>query len=160
RPENIGLYCVGTVQEELGCRGAQTSAFNIDPNVAFAIDVGFATDTPDMQPKEIGVAKLGKGPLLSRNADENRILGKIIRDICKRKKIQFQEDAGFTASGGTDSAVIQLSRAGVATTLVSIPNRYMHTSVEVVDMQDVKNAVALITETILSLKGNELFIPF
>ncbi|MCP4176203.1 MAG: M42 family metallopeptidase [bacterium] len=160
RPKNIGFYCVGTVQEELGCRGAQTSAFKIEPNIAFAIDVGFATDTPDMQPKEIGVAKLGKGPLLSRNADENKVFGKIIRATCKKKNIPFQEDAGFTASGGTDSAVIQLSRTGVATTLVSIPNRYMHTSVEVVDMQDVKNAIALITETILSLDGTEVFIPF
>lgn len=157
--KNIGVYCVGTVQEELGLRGAQTAAFSIHPDVGFAIDVGFATDTPDINVKQYGVAKLGKGPIIHRNADNNIILGKLMREMAKKKKIDYQEDAGFRASGGTDTSAIQLTKSGVATALISIPNRYMHTQVEMVDLNDVENAVKLLSETIFSLKPEQSFIP-
>jgi len=155
----IGVYCVGTVQEELGLRGAHTSAFGIAPQAAFAIDVTFATDTPDMEKKTIGDIKLGKGAVLSRNADTNPVLLRKIKEVAKKKKISFQEEAGFRASGGTDTSVIQLTRSGVATALISIPNRYMHTQVEVCDLRDVESAIKLIKETILSLKESDTFIP-
>ena len=157
--KNIGVYCVGTVQEELGLRGAQTAAFSIHPNVGIAIDVGFATDTPDINVKQYGVAKLGKGPILHRNADNNIVLGKLLRSTAKENKIEYQEDAGFRASGGTDTAVIQLTKSGVATALICIPNRYMHTQVEMVDLNDVENAVKLLTETISTLQIEQNFIP-
>jgi endoglucanase len=155
----IGIYCVGTVQEELGLRGATTSAFGIAPNVGFAVDVTFSTDTPDLEKKLIGDIRLGSGPVLSRNADTNSILLRKIKQIASKKKIKFQEEAGFRASGGTDTSVIQLSRSGVATALVSIPNRYMHTPVEVCDLRDVEGAIKLLKETILSLKPGDTFIP-
>ena len=154
---NLGVYCVGTVQEEVGCRGASTASFSINPNVGIAVDVTFATDVPDINKKEFGDILLGSGPTLTRFADENRIFGKHIRDTAKNKNIPYQEDAGRSASGGTDTCKIQLSRGGVATSLVSIPNRYMHTPVEVCDLEDVHNAILLIKEAIFALKDNMTF---
>ena len=159
RDFDIGVYCVGTVQEEVGLRGAHTAAYKINPNVGIAVDVGFATDTPDINVKEHGSIKLGKGPILTRFANENQVLGKKIRAIAKSKKIPIQEEAGYSASGGTDTASIQLARDGVATALVSIPNRYMHTPVEICDLRDVENTIELLSELILSLKPDDTFIP-
>lgn len=156
--KNIGVYCVGTVQEELGHRGAQTAAFNITPNIGFAIDVGHAIDTPDLNVKHFGSIKLGDGPILARNADNNIVLGKKMRELAKKRKIKYQEDAGSRASGGTDTTIIQLTKTGVATALVSIPNRYMHTPVEMVDLKDVEGAIKLLTDTIASLDAKQTFI--
>jgi len=159
RKINVAVYGVGTVQEELGLRGATTSAFGIAPNVGFAIDVGFATDTPDIEKKTLGSVSLGKGPILSRSADDNPVLSKILRATAKKKNIKYQDKAGYRASGGTDTAIIQLTRGGVATSLVSIPNRYMHTPVEMCDLRDVEAAIKLLVETILTLKPGQTFIP-
>ncbi|HCE41933.1 MAG TPA: hydrolase [Lentisphaeria bacterium] len=159
RKINVAVYGVGTVQEELGLRGATTSAFGIAPNVGFAIDVGFATDTPDIEKKTLGSIYLGKGPILSRSADDNPVISKILRAAAKKKKISYQEKAGYRASGGTDTAIIQLTRGGVATSLIGIPNRYMHTPVEMCDLRDVEAAIKLLVETIVTLKPGQTFIP-
>ena len=159
RQLNVAVYGVGTVQEEVGLRGAQASAFGIAPDVAFALDVGFTTDLPDIPKKLLGDTKLGAGPILNRNCDNNIVLGKILRNVANEKNIPYQESAAFRATGGTDTAAIQLSRGGVATALLSIPNRYMHSAVEMCDLRDAKAAVELLTETIASLKGDESFIP-
>jgi endoglucanase len=159
RKLNIGVYGVGTVQEELGLRGVTTSCFGIAPNIGFAIDVGFTTDLPDIPKKLLGDIKLGAGPELNRSADNNVVLGRQIRAIARKHKIEYQETAAHRASGGTDTAQMQLTRAGVATALISIPNRYMHSQVEICDLRDIEGAVKLLTETIASLKGNESFIP-
>jgi endoglucanase len=156
---NVGVYAVGTVQEELGLRGAATSAFGINPNVGIAVDVGFATDLPDIDKKELGEGVMGKGPFIERNADNNPVLGRVIRKIAAKHKIPVQEKAGFRASGGTDTARIQLTRSGVATALISIPNRYMHTPVEMCDLRDVEAAIKLIVETVVSLKSSDTFVP-
>ncbi|MBN1864613.1 MAG: M42 family metallopeptidase [Victivallales bacterium] len=159
RKPKSAVYCVGTVQEELGLRGASASAFGIAPQVGFAVDVTFSTDIPDVPKKEIGDIRLGKGPVIARNADNNPVLGRKIREVAKKKKIICQEEAGFRASGGTDTSVIQLTRGGVATALVSIPNRYMHSPVEICDLRDIEGAVKLLTETIMSIKPGDSFIP-
>ncbi len=156
---SVGVYAVGTVQEELGLRGATTSAFGIAPTVGFAVDVGFTTDVPDIEKKILGDVRLGKGPVINRTADNNPVLYGMLKDTAKKKKIQIQEKAGFRASGGTDTSVIQLTRSGVATALISIPNRYMHTPVELCDLRDVEWAVNLLSETIYQFKGNEDFTP-
>ncbi|HPN83772.1 MAG TPA: hypothetical protein PK821_00415, partial [Victivallales bacterium] len=83
---------------------------------------------------------------------------KKIKQAASKKKIKYQEEAGFRASGGTDTSVIQLTRSGVATALVSIPNRYMHTQVEICDLRDIEGAIKLLKETILSLKPSDSFI--
>ncbi|MDD3155629.1 MAG: hypothetical protein PHS41_12260 [Victivallaceae bacterium] len=156
---NVAVYGVGSVQEELGLRGATTSTFAIDPAVGFAIDVGFATDLPDIPKKLLGEIKLGAGPELSRSADNNQVLARRIRAVAKAKKIVCQETAGHRATGGTDTAKMQLTRSGVATALVSIPNRYMHSPVEICDLRDAEAAAKLLAETIASFQGDETFIP-
>ena len=155
----VGVYAVGTVQEELGLRGARSSAFGVDPQASICVDVGFATDVPGVEKKTWGDVTLGGGPILRRNANNNPVMNRIMFEVAKRKKIPYQLECGHRASGGTDTDAIQLTRAGVATALVSIPNRYMHTPVEICDLRDVENAVKLIAETIASFKGNEQFIP-
>ncbi len=156
---NVAVYGVGTVQEELGLRGATTSSFDINPDVGFAIDVGFTTDLPDMPKQQLGDIAMGKGPELNRSADNNQVLGRYMRDIAKKAKIAYQESPGHRASGGTDTATMQLSRNGVATALISIPNRYMHTQVELCDLRDVEGAIKLLSRTIASFAGTESFIP-
>lgn len=159
RKLSVAVYGVGTAQEEVGLRGATTSTYGINPHVGFAVDVGFATDIPDIAHKLLGEVKLGKGPELNRSADNNVVLGKMLRQIAKKHKIPYQEVASHRASGGTDTAQMQMTRAGVATALLSIPNRYMHTPVEVCDMRDAKDAIKLLTETIAAMTGKETFIP-
>ncbi|MBR2373469.1 MAG: M20/M25/M40 family metallo-hydrolase, partial [Lentisphaeria bacterium] len=159
RKLNVAVYGVGTVQEEVGLRGVQTAAFAIDPQIGFAIDVGFATDIPDVPKKQFGDVQLGKGPVLNRSCDNNIVLGELLRKTAKAKKISYQEVASHRATGGTDTAAIQMTRGGVATALFSIPNRYMHSPVEICDLRDAEAAVKLLTETIASLNGDEEFIP-
>ena len=159
RKLNVAVYGVGTVQEEVGTRGAYTSAYGIDPHVAFALDVGFTTDLPDIPKKILGDLKLGAGPMLTRNCDNNIVLGRLLRKTALEHKIPYQESAAHRATGGTDTAAVQLTRSGVATALLSIPNRYMHSAVEMCDLRDAEAAVLILTETIASLKGDESFIP-
>jgi endoglucanase len=159
RKLNVAVYGVGTVQEELGLRGATTSAYGISPGVGFAIDVGFSTDVPNVDKKIMGDVSLGKGPVISKSADNNPVLLKIVKSIARKKKIKFQESAGHRASGGTDAAQIQMTRSGVATSLISVPNRYMHTQVEMCDLRDVEGCVKILTETIASLKSHSSFVP-
>ncbi|MCQ2352936.1 MAG: M42 family metallopeptidase [Victivallaceae bacterium] len=159
RKLKVAVYGVGTVQEEVGLRGSATSSFAIDPQVAFVLDVGFATDLPDIPKRQLGDIALGKGPELTRSCDNNVVLGKILRAVAKKNGFPYQEGAAHRASGGTDAARIQLTRSGVATALLSIPNRYMHSPVEICDLRDVEAAIDILTETIASLKGDESYIP-
>ena len=159
RKIKVGVACVGTVQEELGLRGAITGAFGVNPDAAIAVDVGFATDVPGIKPELLGDIKLGAGAELQRNADNNPPLLNRILKAAEKKKIPYQMTTGHRATGGTDTAAIQMTRGGVATALISIPNRYMHTPAEICDLRDVESAVDLIVETIASLTGKETFIP-
>ena len=159
RKLKVAVYGVGTVQEEVGLRGSATSGFGIDPAVGFAIDVGFATDIPDVPKRKLGDIRLGAGPILTRSCDNNVVLGEMMRKTAAAKKIAYQESAAHRATGGTDAARIQLNRAGVATALISIPNRYMHSQVEMCDLRDAEGAVAVLTETIAALTGKESFVP-
>lgn len=154
----VSVYSVATVQEEVGLRGATTSAYGIDPDVGIAIDVGFASDTPGIDKRVVGEVDLGKGPILHAGPEVNRVLGKMLVDTAKKKKIPYQ----FTSlgrPGGTDTSAMQLTRAGVATALVGIPNRYMHTMVETCSFDDLENAAELIAETILAMTPKTSFIP-
>jgi len=159
RKIKVGVACVGTVQEELGLRGAITGAFGVNPDAAIAVDVGFATDVPGIKPELLGDIKLGAGAELQRNADNNPPLLNRILKAAAKKKIPYQMTTGHRATGGTDTAAIQMTRGGVATALISIPNRYMHTPAEICDLRDVESAIALIVETIAALTGKETFIP-
>ena len=159
RQLNVAVYGLGTVQEEVGLRGATAGAYSVDPHIGFGIDVGFATDLPDIPKKQYGDITLGKGPALSHSCDNNIVLGRIIRKVAKDHKIPYQESVAHRATGGTDTAAIQLARGGVATALFSIPNRYMPSQVEMCDLRDAAAAIDLLTETIASFTGNESFVP-
>jgi endoglucanase len=155
---SVAFYAVSTVQEELGLRGARTSAFSIDPHVGIAVDVGFATDYPEVDKKRVGEIALGKGPILHRGANINPVLGQLMETTAQSKGISYQI-MGEPRATGTDANVLQISKSGVATALVSIPNRYMHTPVELISLKDVEKAVELITETIMRITPEMDFSP-
>lgn len=152
------VYSVSTVQEEVGLRGARTSAFGINPKVGIAVDVTHATDHPDMDKKRVGDIKLGSGPVIARGANINPVVEKILIRTARDEKIPFQIEAA-PGGTGTDANAIQLTRAGVATGLVSIPLRYMHTSVETLSLNDVENVSKLLTAFILRLDDSMDFTP-
>ena len=156
--KGIGVYAVATVQEEVGLRGARTSAFGIAPHAAIAVDVGFASDTPCIDKKLVGEVSLGKGPVLHKGPHTNHVLGDLIVKTAKKNKIAYQ----FSSVGrpdGTDTGAIQVARDGTATALVSIPNRYMHTMVETCSLDDLETSAELIAQTILAMKPGMSFIP-
>jgi tetrahedral aminopeptidase len=158
RKLNCALFAVCSVQEEIGLRGAITSAYQIEPHVGIAVDVGFATDYPPENKKQVGEFKLGEGPILHRGANINPILADIMESVAEKNNIPYQlsGDGGAT---GTDAAAMQISRCGVATGLVSIPDRYMHSPIEVISLQDVENASELLAQVALRLKPGQSFIP-
>lgn len=155
----VGVYGVGTVQEEVGCRGAHIATFNINPDIGFCIDVGFTCDTPDIDCKQVGECVLGKGPILVRNGDNNPILAQHLLKIAHTKKIPCQRSAGRMPTGGNDTAIMQLARGGTATALFSLPSRYMHSSVEMIDLRDVQSTIDLITQSILAFDEKMTFNP-
>lgn len=152
------LYSVATVQEEVGLRGARTSTYGVDPDVGIALDVTFATDHPGMEKRRYGDIKVGGGPVLSRGANVNPVVYDRLVSVAEKKKIPYQicAEPGGT---GTDANAMQLSRAGVATGLVSVALRYMHTAVEVLSLDDLDRTVELLKEFTISLEKNAEFIP-
>jgi len=154
----VAVYGVSTVQEELGLRGARTSAFGIDPHAGIAVDVDHATDYPDASKAIGGEVTLGKGPVLSRGGNINRVLGDALVSAAKKHKIPHQMSADPRATG-TDANAIQISRAGVAAALVGIPNRYMHTTVEVVSLDDLGNAAKLVAALLADMPDRVDFRP-
>ncbi len=153
-----GVFAVSTVQEEVGLRGARTSAYAIKPDVGIAIDVDFSSDYPDIDKKRVGEESLGKGPVLHRGANINPVLEKLLIKTAKEKNIPYQL-SGSPRITGTDANVMQITRAGVATALVSIPNRYMHTPVEVVSIRDMENIVKLLVSFVTGLSDKINFTP-
>lgn len=152
------VYGVATVQEEIGLRGAHTSAYGINPDVGIAIDVGFASDCPDVNKKMVGDIALGKGPILHRGANINPVLEERLEKAARKGKIAVQWQAEPRATG-TDANAIQLTRGGKAAALVSIPNRYMHSPAEVVCLRDVENTAKLLASFIQDLKPGTSFLP-
>ena len=150
------IVSVATTQEEIGVRGATTSAFAVDPHVALAVDVGHATDHPDCDQRKYGETKLGAGPIICRGPNINPKVFTRLLAVAKKAKIPHQLDADPRPTG-TDARAIQMARGGVACGLVSIPLRYMHTPSEVVDLQDVENCVKLFVEFAKSIGKDESF---
>ena len=152
------VYGVATVQEEIGLRGATTSAYGIDPLVGIAVEVAFATDFPLMDKKTVGDIRLGAGPVIARGPNINPVLFDLLVETAKKEKIPYQVK-GIPRGTGTDANVIQLNRAGAAAGLVSIPLRYMHTPVELVNTADIENTIKLLAAFIEGLDPETSFIP-
>ena len=150
------IVSVATTQEEIGVRGAQTSAFAVDPHVALAVDVGHATDHPDCDNRKYGETKLGGGPIICRGPNINPKVYQRLIACAKKAKITVQLEADPRPTG-TDARAIQMARGGVACGLVSVPLRYMHTPSEVVDLQDVEACVKLFVEFAKSIGKGESF---
>jgi endoglucanase len=155
---NCALYAVSTVQEEIGLRGAQTSAFGVDPHVGIAVDVTHATDCPTVDKKTEGDIALGKGPVIYRGPNMNPVVVERLIETAKAGEVPYQLAASGRATG-TDANSLQVTRAGVATGLVSIPNRYMHSAVETISLDDIDRAADLLAGFALRLTGHETFTP-
>lgn len=152
------LYGVSSVQEEIGLRGGTTSSYSVNPDIGICVEVDFATDQPDVEKKHNGDVKLGKGPILPRGANINPALFDLIAATAEEQKIPVQF-TGIPRATGTDANVMQISRGGVATALVKIPLRYMHTPVEVLALSDLENAVKLIVAVLSKIRDKAIFIP-
>jgi endoglucanase len=152
------VFAVSTVQEELGMRGARTSCFGLDPLVGIAVDVTHSADYPGAEKKVIGDLSIGKGPVVSIGPNINPVLGELLLTTARKKKIPCQRE-GEPHATGTDANAIQITRAGVAAALVSVPNRYMHTPVEVVSVSDLENVAKLLAETCLQITPKTDFVP-
>lgn len=158
RKLNISVIGVATVQEEVGLRGAITSSYSVKPDAGIAVDVTFASDHPDTNPKKSGEVKLGEGPVLHRGPNINPVMEKELFKIAKQHKIAYQVTAEPRCSG-TDANAMQISRGGAAAALISIPNRYMHTPVEVISTRDLDNCVKLIVEYLAAHPGKRDYRP-
>lgn len=152
------VQSVSTVQEEIGLRGAITATFGLDPLVGIAIDVTFATDQPGINEKQVGDVKLGGGPVIARGPRLNPLVTALLIETAKKKNIPYQIEV-VPSAGGTDADVIQVSRAGVAAGLVSIPLRYMHTPVETLSLTDVANTIRLLAAFAEAVTPDMSFVP-
>jgi len=146
------VYAVATVQEEVGYRGAIPATFEISPDIGIAIDVGFGS-TPELPKDE--TADLGKGPCIGFGANIHPKVYERLVKVAKEYNIPYQQDI-YPGATGTDAWGMQVTRGGVSTGLISIPLRYMHTSVETVQISDIKNAGKLLAYFIVSLNGEDL----
>ncbi len=152
----FGLYVVNAVQEEIGLRGAQMIAERIKPNVAVITDVCHDTTSPMYDKKKSGLQKAGKGPVLTYGpAVHNNLLNMII-DVAEKEKIPFQR-ASASRSTGTDTDAFAYSNEGVASALISLPLKYMHTTVETAHKDDIENVIRLMFEFLIQLKNGHDF---
>jgi endoglucanase len=158
RPLQAAVYAVSTVQEEIGLRGATTSTYGIHPTVGVAVDVCHATDTPGNDKKQIGDTKLGAGPVLFRGPNINPRVFERLHEAARNHEISVQVK-GAPRGTGTDANAMQLSRDGVAAGLVGIPNRYMHSPVEVVHLEDLEQAARLLAEFCLTVTPQADWTP-
>ncbi len=155
----FGLYITNSVQEEVGLRGAEMITQTIKPNVAIVTDVCHDSTTPMIDKKIEGETKIGKGPVITYAPAVQNNLRELIVNTAIEKNIPFQRLASSRVTG-TDTDAFAYSNGGVASALISLPLRYMHTTVEMVHRSDVENVIHLIYETLLKIKNNETFSYF
>jgi tetrahedral aminopeptidase len=157
-PLPCSLYVASTVQEEIGLRGAQTSSYGVDPTVAIAVDVAHATDCPTIDKKAEGDVALGKGPVVFRGPNMNPHVVDRLLAASRERSIPVQLAASGRATP-TDANVLQTTRAGVAAGLVSVPNRYMHSAVETISLDDADRTADLLAAFIRGLEGPISWAP-
>jgi endoglucanase len=155
---NVGVYAVATVQEEIGLRGAKTSSYWINAQSGLAVDVNHSIDYPGVSKSKYGQLDIGKGPSVTRGANANPIVLKMIREACEAEGIPYQMDV---AGGGTsmDGNAMQLNRAGMAVGITGVPLRYMHTPVELISLTDIENCAKLMAAYCRSVKPDTDFTP-
>ena len=155
----FGLYVTNSVQEEVGLRGAEMITKTIRPNVAIVTDVCHDTTTPMIEKKTEGEIKMGAGPVITYAPAVQQNLRELIINSAENHKIPFQRLASSRVTG-TDTDAFAYSNGGVASALISLPLRYMHTTVEMVHRDDVENVIKLIYETLLNMKNEDDYSYF
>jgi endoglucanase len=138
-------YAVFTVQEEVGLRGAQTASYGIDPEIGIALDTTLACDTPGVEPHQ-AITRLGKGvglTVMDGSMISDKALLESWIELAEKKKIKYQMN--MLVRGGTDAGAIQRVREGVRTLTVSLPTRYIHSSIETISWEDLEAKVALVS---------------
>jgi endoglucanase len=148
------VTAAATTQEEIGTRGAMTAAFSENPDFAIAVDVGHATDSPDCDPRKYGKFIQGGGPIVCRGPNINPVIFDKIVAAAEANNIPYQLEADPRPTG-TDARAIQVAQAGIATGLLSIPLRYMHTPSEMVDLEDIEHTVQLLVAVAQSLNHGD-----
>ena len=151
------VVAVASVQEEIGLYGARGAAFGLDPDTAVAVDVTHATDTPGVPKNEHGDHSLGSGPVITRATNLSPIVSGGLITAAEEEGIDYTLEAG-SRSTSTDADAIQFTRAGVATGLVSVPNRYMHSPNEIVALEDLENCARLIAAYVRGLREDADFV--
>ena len=157
----VSLFVVSTVQEEIGSRGAATATNQLHPDVGIAVDVIPATDDPgyDLPPQRYVPCKLGAGPTISTGPNTNPVVEKMLLDAARERNVPWQADpSGKTAAN--DARVIQIADSGVAAASVGIPQRNMHTQVEIVSLADIDHAVEVLVGFVRSISEKTDFRPF
>jgi endoglucanase len=151
------VVAVASVQEEIGLYGARGAAFGLDPDAAIAVDVTHATDTPGIPKNEHGDHSLGSGPVITRAANLSPLVTDGLIETAEGEGIPYTLEAD-SRSTSTDADAIQFTRAGIATGLVSAPNRYMHSPNEIVALEDLENCARLIAAYVKGLKQGTDFV--
>jgi putative aminopeptidase FrvX len=153
---NVEVCAVSNVQEEVGLLGARQIAYSLKPDVALVVDVTHATDYPTVNKAQHGDIKIGQGPAITHGGCNHPDVVARIEEIAAKKKIPLQHEA-MSATSGTDTDVIFWTRGGIASGLISLPNRYMHSPVEVVSLKDLEMIPQLMAGFVQSLKAGEQF---
>jgi endoglucanase len=155
---SVGVFAVSTVQEEIGLRGSVTSTFGVDPQVGIAIDVTHSSDNPANENPKMIPCLLGAGPTISSGPNINSVVEKMLKAAAKKSRAPFQI-APATRPLGNDANSIQTTRAGVATGALGIPNRYMHTPVEMCCYKDLEFAIKILAQFVSSITPKSDFRP-
>ncbi len=154
----VGVYCVSTTGEETNLRGAYFAGSGLNPSLALACDVTFATDTPGMCHKKFAKIELGKGPTLSKGSPINPEVNKLLEKAAKKAKIATQYEL-TPEQTCTDADKIHFSGNGVPVAIVSLPLRYMHSPIEMASIKDIENEIDMLVEFISGLTGKEDLRP-
>lgn len=153
---NVNVVALNSVQEEVGGYGARMMSYRIDPDAALVTDVTHATDTPGIDHKEHGLVKLGKGPVVQHGGANHPQIVEFVEEVGKEKEINIQHESTSVRTG-TDTDSIFHQKAGIASALISLPLRYMHSPVETASMNDVQSLIELMTESVLALQPDQAF---
>jgi endoglucanase len=153
---NAAVYAASSVQEEIGLRGARVNAYAAEATVGIAVEVTWTTDHPDAPKTQDGDIRIGRGPVLTRGANTNRRVYQRLADAARAVGVPYQVQA-YARGTPTDQDVMQLTRRGMATGLISIPTRYLHTASEVASLDDIDAAVVVLSRFVQDLDGNADF---
>lgn len=153
---NVNVMALNSVQEEVGGYGARMMSYRLEPDMAIVTDVTHATDTPGIDNKQHGLIKLRKGPVLQHGGANHPKIVDFLEKVSDNKEIEVQHEATSVRTG-TDTDSIFYQKTGIASALISLPLRYMHSPVEMASMKDVNALINLMTESVLSLEPDQTF---